>query len=154
MLIKQFYTDENYHAMIVKHEWGHLCGYIGIANNHILYNYGYGDNIDFIKNKDIEDMKQGKRGEMALLHYALSEPDDGVRIDIYFDTHGSLTFSDFTKIGFSDLWYFGFDCGHNRDKFNPKSLDYVIDECKSLSKQLYDLNVKYNNFVQEGNKNE
>lgn len=73
------------------------------------------------------------------------------------DCHGGITFCgwriNYTKLGdrktvdsfndrdvthevHNDLIFIGFDCAHGEDLFNPKSLDFCIDQCKHIIDQL------------------
>lgn len=98
---------------------GYLCGYVGVDKEHPLFG---------------KDWHHG----------------------VNLNAHGGINFSDF--IGESNLWWFGFDCGHTYDCspydsiFNfvietfkstkskstksYKTLEYVMNECTKLAKQL------------------
>jgi hypothetical protein len=57
----------------------------------------------------------------------------------YVDVHGGLTFSG--SIPFEDSYWFGYDCAHSFDlatNVKERSLDYCINECEILAKQLHE----------------
>lgn len=82
--------------------------------------------------------------------------------EFVFDVHGSLTFSGDGRGQYpvpSDLWWFGYDCGHAGDGKAPeylqemrerypdspimwtddgefRSVEYCMDECESLARQI------------------
>ena len=98
------------------------------------------------------------------------DEDERIRIEAYFQCHGGITYagggehSDYPIE--SDLWWFGFDCGHAGDKSDLdyaiqkfpghikeyqlrkiveskypiddviRTEEYVADECKNLAEQL------------------
>jgi hypothetical protein len=68
-------------------------------------------------------------------------------IENRIEVHGGLTFSD-TFVD-SDLWWLGYDCAHSCDqtRFNPKgmkrTLQFCIDECEFLAKQIYQTPLDY-----------
>ncbi len=85
-------------------------------------------------------------------------------VEKYFKVHGGLTFSGgIDRFIDSDLWYFGFDCGHYNDGLDFSIMDeenrryrrmysailsvdnspfkttgFCVDECRSLATQLDD----------------
>lgn len=66
---------------------------------------------------------------------ACLDEDERIRIEAYFQCHGGITYagggehSDYPIE--SDLWWFGFDCGHAGDK---SDLDYAIQKFPSHRK--------------------
>lgn len=105
-------------CMVVIQNMGHRCGYVGVDKTHPLYDADYTEVADF-------------------------------------EVHGGLTFSN--NIGSDNLWYFGYDCSHLDDACDidaiqdtqlreimrtieqvgeVRSLEYCINECKSLAEQL------------------
>lgn len=77
----------------------------------------YAGHLD-ITMKDLENKEMGKRSVISLLGQAYDDTDK-VRLETYFDVHGSLTYSsggENSKYPIeSDLWWFGFDCAHYGD---------------------------------------
>jgi hypothetical protein len=148
----------------------HRCGYVGITSDNPFYGKDYTDNIDILKRADVENKPVGKRGVITLLGMALSEESEHICPVHYFDVHWSLTYSgggEGSKYPVeSDLWWYGFDCGHCEDgsdysqafaygliseqQYNSmaeierlyptnepvRSTEYVEQECKNLIDQI------------------
>lgn len=134
----------------------HRCGYVGIDKDHPLYGIDYSEQSERITQEMVNNLTIGKRGVIiALTASCNSEDDESIRRspDILFDVHGGLTYSggSATYPVESDLWWFGFDCNHcddgnietdlqwNFDRGPIRTLEYVTDECESLSRQLAQL---------------
>jgi hypothetical protein len=119
--------ETGYTYFISRIDLGNLCGYVILPKNHIVFENHYDDEI-------FQDI----------------------------DVHGGLTYSehdhrDIEANEENPLWILGFDCAHSGDLMpgspylqivpeyekrfgrNYRNLDYVIKECKSLAKQLYEL---------------
>lgn len=124
---KRQWKDEEtgYPCLIVRAPvTGALCGYVGVPEKHLLYGCCYGDPHELAKNflNDNKESSIGKRGPFSLLFIDTDNP----RLEIMFDVHGSLTFSDFCHseskqesgichIGDDKPYWFGFDCSHAGD---------------------------------------
>lgn len=72
---------------------------------------------------------------------------DKVRIETYFDVHGSITYSGGGEKSeypiASDLWWFGFDCAHAGD---GKDLQYAYEkfpQYREITRQRMDMERKY-----------
>jgi len=102
---------------------GIRCGYVGIPKSHPLYGKDYTDHLDIKK----EDIDKPISGTFALFS-AIFDTDERIRIDAYFTCHGGITYSDggdnSTYPIESNLWWFGFDCGHYGD---AEDLDLAYD---------------------------
>lgn len=111
MIEKDWITKSGLRAVVMTHDrMGHRCGYVGIAKDSPLAGKNY-DNVDV-------------------------------------DVHGGLTFGKANpKYPVeSDLFWFGYDCAHAGDlvpglgysdsEDEERTLEYCIDECESLAKQL------------------
>jgi len=115
-------------------ESGHRCGYVGIPKRNHLYEFDYNESTF-----------------------------DSITV------HGGLTYSakntnDYPIVTKQKLWFFGFDCAHLGDKRDVtlmsesfkksylkylgegageggiiRSLEFVIEECESLARQLKDI---------------
>ena len=150
---KQWVTDAGYKAVCILIHDMHRCGYVGIPKDHPLYGKDYGDNCECL----IEPMKKlmnsdepiDKRGVIPLVCAAGS---DKVCMDIFFDVHGSITYcgglDDYPIKNPDKLWFVGFDCGHSGDGSlsshaffggDIRSMEYVVQECESLARQLFDV---------------
>lgn len=145
-------------VVIAGYNLGHRCGYVGVNKTHPLYGVHYGDNPKILQKKLKELKKQqiGKRGIIDVVCF------DGRTVTpaIYFNVHGGITYSkgdrgDNYPVE-SDLWWFGYDCGHCDDardlsmikneevrkiyeKFNEgtiRNTEYCVKECESLADQL------------------
>lgn len=120
---KDWTTSAGLRAVVVLQPWGSRCGYVGVEATHKLHGKDYDD------------------------------------VDV--DVHGGLTYAN----GKSDypadnkgMWWFGYDCAHfgdgrdfslMSDKYKAisyldeggvvRSLEYCVDECEKLAKQLEEL---------------
>lgn len=115
-------------CVVVATSMGHRCGYVGVPKEHPAHGFDY----------DIDTLN-----------------------DIH--VHGGLTFASAVDKGYpcanpDGLWFFGYDCAHIGDKRDPsllsdemrqaysygfeepgstiKDLNYCINECESLARQL------------------
>lgn len=114
---KDWVTKAGLRAVVLMGGMGHRCGYVGVPKGHLLYGTKYNDDTHALK--DLADGETiGDRGIMALF-LGNSDKPGMQRPDYVFDVHGSLTFSDggegSTYPVASDLWWFGYDCGHHGD---------------------------------------
>ena len=120
-------TGAGLRAVVVIHPAGHRCGYVGVPQGNPSHGKGY-DDIDA-------------------------------------DVHGGLTYANGGKtypVENDGLWWFGYDCAHLGDTRDPelmsgeykkmydkgmlrdmsfegdtvKTLEYCVNECESLAKQL------------------
>jgi len=109
-------TSAGLRAIVIFGRLGFHCGYVGVPSSHPLFGVKYSE----------PSQRYGKA------------PED------MFDVHGGLTYSggedDFPVE--SDLWWFGYDCGHLGDVSDIcsegvfRDLDYCKAECESLAKQI------------------
>lgn len=156
--IEADFEYQDLRCVVVMTEMGHRCGYVGIPNTHVLYGKYYSDTIG--KFSDIKENNIEKMSPINVMLLAFEQPEDDspVRIDCYFNVHGGITYAgegDYPVK--SDLWWFGYDCAHAGDAKDIKAiqderlreieaefknygvvrtLDYCINECKSLAEQL------------------
>ena len=145
--------NHKYRCVIILSKQGHRCGYVGVSNSHPLYGVDYSAKIEGLKLPENEPI--GKRGILSLVCGSENS------LDVYFNVHGSLTFSSGSKEYpvESDLWWFGFDCNHLDDASDIaackeafgevplypsqgtiRTLEYVTQECKNLADQLEQYN--------------
>lgn len=98
-----------------------------------MYGKGYDEHLE-IKKSDIGDREIS--GIFPLLGACLDE-NERIRIEAYFQCHGGITYAGGGENADypikSDLWWFGFDCGHAGDK---SDLDYAIQKFPSRRKEL------------------
>ena len=114
-IIEWEFEHAGYKCVVVFTRMGHRCGYVGIPKEHPLYGKGYDEHLE-IKKSDLGDREV--KGVFPLL-LACLDKDERIRIDAYFQCHGGITFADGGENSNypieSDLWWFGFDCGHCND---------------------------------------
>lgn len=115
-IVERQFNYKGYECVVVLQRLGHRCGYVGIPESHPLYRKEYTDYLE-IKKEDLGDRKVS--GIFQLLA-ACIDKDERIRIEAYFQCHGGITYSGGGKNTSypveSDLWWFGFDCGHAGDK--------------------------------------
>ena len=141
---KDWTTAAGFRAVVIRRHNRNRCGYVGVPPEHPLHGVAYYEASPCLRPLT-DDEPIGKRGVLALLAYSKEE---GLRPDIAFDVHGSLTFAgdgDY-PVENDGLWWFGFDCNHSGDASTPeedgrhgniyRSLEYCVDECESLARQL------------------
>lgn len=135
-VIKDFVTDEGFRSVIAKMPMGHLCGYVGIPEEHLLYELHYSTHSKYLVpffNK-AKDEKVGNRGILPMFFW----DGESVNMELAFNVHGSVTFTsdNLLEEDENDLWWIGFDCAHYGD--TPEKCDegYVESECRNLSRQL------------------
>ena len=153
------WTDEvtGFLCLIIKHpSLGHLCGYVGFTRNHPWAGKNYSDctlptaRVRGRKKEDYESLMGMKFSERYIeklskrlicdKEYCEHTPESII------DVHGGITFAgEWPRHGGSDIWWFGFDCGHFGD-FSPgvsyshsddiyRDEDYVRDECRKMALQ-------------------
>jgi hypothetical protein len=170
--IEKDWIYEGYRCVVVaNHHMGHRCGYVGVNKNHPLYGVNYSDKPKILQKKINELRRQelGKRGVIDLFCW------DGasVTVSLWFNVHGGLTYSGGGQKSEypvkSDLWFFGYDCGHCDDRrdmelikneslremelqfpmidgASVKTLEYCIRECECMAEQLKLLEKKWWQF--------
>lgn len=124
-VVEREFEHAGYKCVVIFGSIGHRCGYVGIPKNHPLYGKDYSDYLE-IKKADVGDREVS--GIFPLLGACLDE-DERICIEAYFQCHGGITFSDGGVNSDypinSDLWWFGFDCGHAGDK---PDFEYAIEK--------------------------
>ena len=116
---------------------GHRCGYVGIPESHPLFGVSYNDPIKGKSKKTIEGMEIGDRGIISLFCASLSG--DSVSPELYFDVHGSITYSggsDYPVKTTDPTWWYGFDCAHCYDTPEEWTSERVKAETIRLADQL------------------
>lgn len=154
---KVWVTEAGFKAVVLMCRSHHRCGYVGVDKNHPLFGQDYSTNLQcLVEISDGEPV--GYRSPLVvLLHAGKSEHKS---MDIVFDVHGGVTFSDYLEIKGNrfdphldpigeEKWYIGFDCAHAGDApvnvepydyVSPgdvvRSLDYVVEHCERLANQI------------------
>ena len=126
-------------VVIMGHEMGTRCGYVGVFLNHPFYGDEYQDHYDLEVHGGLT--YSGGHGYPSELSHWITNPRSLAEIEVPF-------------------WWFGYDCAHLHDgrdmdilmKYSPKfaeihsqfshpndvvrSLEYCIAECESLASEL------------------
>lgn len=114
-IVEREFEHAGYKCVVIFGSIGHRCGYVGIPKNHLLYGKDYSDYLE-IKKTDVGDREVS--GIFPLLGACLDE-DERIRIEAYFQCHCGITYAGGGEHSIypieSDLWWFGFDCGHCDD---------------------------------------
>lgn len=114
-VVEREFEHAGYKCVVIFGVIGHRCGYVGIPKSHSLYGKDYQERLD-IKKADVGDREVS--GILPLLGAWLDE-DERIRIEAYFQCHGGITYAGGGEHSSypieSDLWWFGFDCGHYGD---------------------------------------
>lgn len=121
--IEKDFEYKNYRCVVIFGDMGHRCGYVGIKPGHPLYKKELTDYLDIPKS-ELDGKEIGNRSIIPIF-FAAFDDDDRIRMDVYFNVHGGLTYSSNNNGTYpveSNLWWLGFDCGHYGD---GKDLDLV-----------------------------
>ena len=121
--VESIFTYKGFKCVVTFNETGYRCGYVGIVPGHMLYKMKYDEYLDIPKS-ELDNEEVGKRGIIPVFISALDD-DDRIRMDVYFNVHGGLTYSNDNNGTYpieSNLWWLGFDCGHYGD---AQDLDLV-----------------------------
>lgn len=131
-IVEREFEHAGYKCVVTFGCIGQRCGYVGIPKKHPLYGKDYTDHLE-IKKSDIWGREVS--GVFPLLCACFDE-DERIRIEAYFQCHGGITYAGSGEHSSypieSDLWWFGFDCGHAGDKTD---LDYAIQKFPSRREQ-------------------
>jgi len=120
---KSWVTEAGLPAAVMWVNDSHRCGYVELTEDSIFYGITNEREVHVILQKSIDDLS----------------------------VHGGVTFFDtpyWIDSNIEDSNFFvGFDCAHSGDatRYSPiegelRSLDYCIEECESLAKQLMSIN--------------
>lgn len=139
------YVYNGLRCVIISADWGqkHHCGYVGVSKESPLYEIKYNEGAEILQKPELlERLKESAPGKRGILSYAFWDGEN-LQLQILFNVHGSLTFSDGNDNSNypveSDLWWFGFDCAHTGDTKDICNLDYCINECNFLVNQILEL---------------
>ena len=116
---KQFITESGFEAFVILNEttiskW--RCGYVIIPEESSLFKMY---DLDLDDPKVITKLKQ----QQKLFNV---------------DVNGGITYNDFYD---GKSYCIGFDCAHYQDTFEDQTLEYCINECERLAKQLKEIEV-------------
>ncbi len=150
---KDWTTASGLRAVVIMTDLGHRCGYVGLPAGHPLYGVDYSEKSPHLKLNP--ERSTEKMSPIQILCGAGKDMDELNSPEHVFEVHGGLTFSGNGRGKYpveSELWWFGYDCGHSGDAPAPgsrmaqygleiegdvhRTLDYCEAECESLAKQL------------------
>jgi hypothetical protein len=149
---KDWTTEAGFRAVVIMGDLGHRCGYVGIPAGHLLYGVGYSDKSPHLKLDPSRSTE--KMSPIQILCGAGKDMSELNSPEYVFEVHGGLTFAGNGRGKYpveSELWWFGYDCGHAGDAPAPgskmaeyrsgweevhRTLEYCVEECESLAKQL------------------
>ena len=122
----------------------HRCGYVAVPTGHIIHGLNCSDSIPNVLSSMIEKVKLGKTGKRGIIPIFLSPCCEKMRVDVLFDVHGSITFSQAhdsldpypIQLERADSWWLGFDAAHSGDSLEKQTLEYMVQECENLVEQL------------------
>ena len=131
-------------------QYGYLCGYVGVPAEHPWHGKDYSQCIEGCEGEEPDD---GFRKRMGLRNYPctwLPEEEGAEQHNNpsrVIEVHGGLTFAGHGPTNdadlSSDLWWFGFDCGHAWDYVKGSNESgiyrdegYVRANCEALARQL------------------
>lgn len=114
--VESDFIYKGYRCAVIFGDMGFRCGYVGVEADNPLYGKDYSDYLD-INKSELDGEPIGKRGIIPILGAAFDD-DERVKLDMYFDVHGGLTYAgdrvDY-PVESNNLWWLGFDCGHYND---------------------------------------
>ena len=138
-IVEREFEHAGYKCVVIFHDGGYRCGYVGVPKGSKLYGKSYMDKLD-IKLEEMKETKLGKRGIIPWFSALFDDMEERASIALYFDVHGSLTYSGGgEKSDYpikSDLWWFGFDCYHAGDR---KDYEYTMKLFPQEEKRCKDL---------------
>ena len=172
-IIESDFEYRGYRCVTTFTEMGYRCGYVGVPEGHPFYGKHIDSQIKVTMKEllDDEEMnKIGNRGIWTVLGLP-SDEEDRVSLGSYFMVHGGITYAAGGKDSHhpvdSDLWWFGFDCGHAGDcpdyellektwgdnemvrhrlddkwlydGYEVRTLGYAQQECRNLVDQIINL---------------
>lgn len=141
------WKTKNGHDAYITYMIGYFpCGYIEVPKQSPLYGLSYQDPMPNVTKEWLDNFNMGKRGLITILTLAMKE-DDAVPLEVYFDVHGSLTYSEDSLLHKKKSWFLGFDCGHAQDDDDPKDEKYVEEECESLSRQIIEYEQTFHKII-------
>lgn len=142
-VIKEF-REAGYPCVVLYAPIGHINGYVGIPASHPLYEVDMADSTEILRpamERRMGNKLDNTDGFAVLINLiAPSTEDDWMTPQCAFKVHGGITYSD-GKLPYENgseggMWWYGFDTAHHCDADDPKSAEYVEEECRKLAKQL------------------
>ena len=131
---KQFVTESGFEAFVVINETTNMkkwrCGYVIIPEESSLFKMDVSCSVN-LYDLDLDDPN---------IITKLKQQQKLCNVDV----HGRITYNDFYDVkdkGYCIGYCIGFDCAHYQDTFEDQTLEYCINECESLAKQLKEIDI-------------
>ena len=130
---KQFVTEAGFEAFVVLNETTNSkwrCGYVIIPEESSLFKMDVSYSIN-LYDIDLDDPN---------IITKLKQQQKLCNVDV----HGGITYNDLYDVkdkGYCIGYCIGFDCAHCQDTFEVQTLEYCINECESLAKQLKEIEI-------------
>ena len=124
---KQFVTESGFKAFVVINETTNMqwrCGYVIIPEESSLFKMDVSCSVN-LYDLDLDDPN---------IITKLKQQQKLCNVDV----HGGITYNDFYD---GKGYCIGFDCAHYQDTIEVQTLEYCINECESLAKQLKEIEV-------------
>ncbi len=129
---KQFVTESGFEAFVVINEsrtrsW--RCGYVIIPEESSLFKMDVSYCVN-LYDLDLDDPNIIAKLKQQQKLY-------NINVHVYnINVHGGITYNDFYD---GKGYCIGFDCGHYQDTIEVQTLEYCINECENLAKQLKEI---------------
>ena len=125
---KQFTTEAGFEAFVVINKTTNMkkwrCGYVIIPEESSLFKMDVSSSVD-LYDLDLDDPNIITKLKQQQKIYNVN-------------VHGGITYNDvYDCIGYC----IGFDCAHYQDTFEVQTLEYCINECERLAKQLKEIEI-------------
>lgn len=135
---------KGYRYITVGIPMGYVCGYVEIPEGHYLFGKDYDEPIMELEpfNKEILEGSAGKRGSLTMFAYSVfpEKKESPLAADMFFDVHGSITFSGKLILrGEAEPvfdWVMGFDTAHFDDTQETQTHEFCARECEAFIDQL------------------
>ena len=124
---KQFVTESGFEAFVVINETTSMswrCGYVIIPKESSLFKMDVSYSVN-LYDLDLDDSN---------IIAKLKQQQKLCSVNV----HGGITYNDFYD---GKNYCIGFDCEHYQDTVEVQTLEYCINECERLAKQLKEIEV-------------
>ena len=131
-IIESDFIYKDYRCITIFTSLGYRCGYVGVPKGNYLYGKHCLDTLP-ISISELENEEVGKRGIIPLMCQYFSDEDNAnVKVDLYFNVHGGITFTGDEHPVECELWWLGFDCGHYNDGKDYDKLEQLWGDNKGI----------------------
>ena len=124
---KQFVTESVFEAFVVINETTNMqwrCGYVIIPEESSLFKMDVSYSVN-LYDLDLDDPN---------IITKLKQQQKLCNVDV----HGGITYNNIYN---GKGYCIGFDCAHYQDTIEVQTLEYCINECESLAKQLKEIEI-------------